>query len=106
MAEKMTQAQRMGLARAEAMEVFGVEARELNQVGVGEYALETANGYVKVKFTAVKDLEYDAGQAEAEFLFEQEQKEVARKAKAEEKARKAELRAKEKAKNAKVEKAE
>ena len=106
MAEKMTQAQRMGLARAEAMEVFGVEARELKQVGVSEFALETANGYVKVKFTAVKDLEYDAEQAEADFLFEQEQKEIARKAKAEEKARKAELRAKEKAKNAKVEKAE
>ena len=106
MAEKMTQAQRMGLARAEAMEVFGVEARELKQIGVGEFALETANGYVKVKFTAVKDLEYDAEQAVPEFLFEQEQKEIARKAGDEEKARKAELRAKEKAKNAKVEKAE
>ena len=73
---------------------------------MGEFALETANGYVKVKFTAVKDLEYDAEQAEADFLFEQEQKEVARKAKAEEKARKAELRAMDMAKNAKVEKAE
>lgn len=81
---EIKQSERMELARAEALEMLQMpEAKR--QIGVAEYVLETANGPVKVKLTAVKDLEFDPAEAEASYLFEKQEAEgkaVKRKAEA------------------------
>ena len=99
---KMKQADKMAQARAEAMKAFDVEGKGMAQVGVGEFAMETAFGFVKVKFTAVKAEDFDVAQAAEDFAFDQEAKRVAKANKDAEKKMKADMRAAEKAKNAKA----
>jgi colicin import membrane protein len=84
-----TQAERMALARAKALETLALPETAV-QIGVGEFAFQTEAGYVKVKVTAVKDKEFDPVEAGEEFQFEQEEKRVkAEKRKAEAEAKKA-----------------
>lgn len=100
--EKMKQADKFAMARAEAMKRF--DMTDAFMVGVGEFAVETAQGFVKVKFTAVKDAEFDAAQAQVDFEFEQEDKARVKAEKAAQKEADKALKAANKAKNAKVEK--
>lgn len=96
----MTQAERMAKAREQALATLGVPENAM-QIGVGEFAFETEeNGFVKVKVTAIKDLEFDLEQANADFEFDQEEKRVkAEKRKLErEEKKKANVAKKEKAK--------
>ncbi len=96
----MTQAERMSKAREQALAILGIPENAM-QIGVGEFAFETEeSGFVKVKVTAIKDLEFDLEQANADFEFDQEEKRVKaekRKADAETK-KKADLERKAKAK--------
>ncbi|NLC31213.1 MAG: hypothetical protein GX765_04145 [Candidatus Moranbacteria bacterium] len=72
----MTQAERMSKAREQALAILGIPENAM-QIGVGEFAFETEeSGFVKVKVTAIKDLEFDLEQAKADFEFDQEEKRV------------------------------
>lgn len=103
----MKQIERMAKAREEALKLINLE--NAVEVGVGEYAVNMGEelGYVRIKVTAVKDLEYDAEFEAEEFKAEQKvkaDKAIARHNKAEaEKALKLAAKAKrEAAKEAKL----
>lgn len=99
--EKMKQVDKFAMARAQAMQKFDMTNAFV--VGVGEFALETEAGWVKVKFTAVKDAEFDAQQAQDDFLWEQEDKARVKAEKAAQREADKALKLANKAKNAKVE---
>lgn len=99
--EKMKQVDKFAQARAQAMQKL--DMTDSFVVGVGELALQTEFGWVKVKFTAVKDTEFDAEQAQADFLWEQEDKARVKAEKAAQREADKALKAANKAKNAKVE---
>lgn len=98
--DKMKQVDKFAQARAEAMQKFDMTNAFV--VGVGEFAVETEFGFVKVKFTAVKDTEFDAAQAQADFEFEQADKARVKAEKAVQKEADKALKAANKAKNAKA----
>lgn len=87
--EKMTQAQRMALAREMAVNALNLPEGKV-QVGTSAWAFETEAGYVKVTVTAVKNPDYDPNEENAEFEFERaEARAKADKRKAEAEAKKA-----------------
>jgi parvulin-like peptidyl-prolyl isomerase len=97
----MTQAEKFAMVRAEAMKQFvDFKDAEVFQVGVATFVVKVADGFAKVTVQAVKDADFDAAQAEQDFKFEQDEKQVAKDAKAMEKAMKAAARDAAKAKNA------
>lgn len=98
--EKMKQVDKFAQARAQAMQKL--DMTDSFVVGVGELALQTEFGWVKVKFTAVKDTEFDAEQAQADFLWEQEDKARVKAEKAAQREADKALKAANKAKNAKA----
>ena len=99
--EKMKQVDKFAQARAQAMQKL--DMTDAFVTGVGELAVETEFGWVKVKFTAVKDAEFDAEQAQADFKWEQEDKARVKAEKAAQREADKALKAANKAKNAKVE---
>lgn len=98
--EKMKQGDRMAMARAEALKRFNAEGAFV--VGVGEFAMETEFGWVRAKFTAVKDLEFNGQEAQDAFLWEQEDKARVKAEKEAQKEADKALKAANKAKNAKA----
>lgn len=99
--EQMKQVEKFAKARAEAMQRFDMS--DAFVVGVGEVAVKSEQGWVKVKFTAVKDAEFDAWQAQADFEFEQADKARVKSEKAEQAAKDKAFKMAQKAAKAKAE---
>lgn len=101
----MKQAERMAAVRNEAVEKF-VNFGEVEnfKVGVGTFVAKTENGWAKVTVQAVKDGEFDAEQAKADYEFDMNERATkAAKRKAEAEAKKAADVAKKAAAKAKAE---
>ena len=64
-----TLAEKMALVRAQALEVMALP-EDAKQVGPTEYAFKVEAGMVKVKFTAVKDAEFDLDEMAQEYADE------------------------------------
>ena len=95
--KKISQTERFESIRDEV--TARVDLTGAHAIGTGEYAIETANGWAKVKITAVRAKDYDVEEAVAAYTFQLQERAQREADRAEAKAAKeAERAAKAKAK--------